>query len=48
MSNRYNKLYYKDFTKTYIACSKNCEVCKIWSKPNNIWKILRNVPISLY
>lgn len=40
----YHKLYNQDFTKTYIACPKDCSVCKVWRKPNNIWKFFEFFP----
>ena len=43
-NNNYNKLYNKENNKIYIACDKNCPVCKIWKKPNNIWRFLEYFP----
>ncbi len=44
MSDRYNKLYNKDYTKTYIACSRDCKICKIWRKPTNVWRTFEFFP----
>jgi len=29
MEEHYNILYNKDYTKKYLACKKNCEICEI-------------------
>ena len=29
MEKHYNILYNEDFTKKYLACRKNCEICEI-------------------
>ena len=44
MTNRYHKLYSNDFSKTYIACPIDCSVCKVWNKPNNLWKSFEYFP----
>lgn len=44
MVERYNKLYNKDFSITYIACPIDCSVCEIWKKPANIWKFFEFFP----
>ena len=43
-SDKYHKLYGKNNDKIYIACDINCPVCKIWSKPNNIWRVFEYFP----
>ena len=44
MNDHFNKLYSKDFSKTYIACPKDCSECKIWKKSGNIWKFFTYFP----
>ena len=44
MTDYYHKLYNKDSTKIYLACDINCPICKMWSKPNNIWKFFEFFP----
>lgn len=48
METHYNILYNEDFTKKYLACRKNCEICEIWKKPNNIWKFFEFFPYHCF
>lgn len=44
----YNSLYSQTYNKIYYGCPKHCKTCKLWNKPNQIWKIFHFFPIHCH
>jgi len=48
LDKRYHAVYSKTKNEIYYGCSKNCEMCKLWSKKHNTWKTSYFFPIHCH
>jgi len=48
LEGRYNKLYSVTSSEVFYACSMDCEMCELWRRPGNTWKVFVFFPFHCH